>query len=35
MACVREAENPKNPIPHPTPAVTEAITNALKFYNLM
>lgn len=35
MAYVREAENPKNPIPHPTPAVTEAITNALKFYNLM
>lgn len=35
MACVREIENPKNPILHPTPAMTEAITSALKFYNLM
>lgn len=35
MACVRETENPKNPIPHPTPAMTEAITSALKFYNLI
>ncbi|MCM1131036.1 MAG: hypothetical protein NC310_05375 [Roseburia sp.] len=35
MACVKEAVNPKNPIPHPTPAMTEAITSALKFYNLI
>lgn len=35
MACVRKTENPKNPIPHPTPAMTEAITSALKFYNLI
>lgn len=35
MACVRETDNPKNPIPHPTPAMTETITSALKFYNLI
>lgn len=35
MACIREADNPKNPIPHPTPAMTKAITSALKFYNLI
>lgn len=35
MVCVRETENPKNPIFHPTPAMTEVITSALKFYNLI
>ena len=35
MACVKETDNPKNPIPHPTLAMTEAITIALKFYNLI
>jgi hypothetical protein len=35
MACVKETDNPKNPIPHPTLAMTEAITSALKFYNLI
>ncbi len=35
MAYIREADNPKNPIPHPTPAITKAITSALKFYNLI
>ena len=35
MACVRETDNSKNPIPHLTPAMTEVITSALKFYNLI